>query len=271
MTDMAPPPVAPPQVEPPPVERLERPDGGYIAYRRRSGKDSPLPGVVFVHGLRSDMDGGKAERLDAFCAASGQAYVRFDCRGHGRSSGVFEETVLGDWADDVLTVIDRLTEGPQIVVGSSMGGWLMLLAALARPARVTGLVGVAAAPDFTRRFRAELSDADREALDRDGRIERPTEYDDAPYIFTRALLDDGDARSVLTRPLSFQGRVRLLHGMRDDAVPWELALEIASKTTAADVRIHFVKDGDHRLSRESDLRLLCSAVAELSDPDPDAE
>lgn len=251
-----------------PIGRLERPEGGYIAYRSAPRKRADQPGVVFVHGLRSDMDGGKAERLHAFCQERGQAFVRFDCRGHGRSSGVFEETVLSDWRDDALLVLDRLTEGPQIVVGSSMGGWLMLLAAVARPDRVAGAVGIAAAPDFTRRFRAELSAEDRAALARDGRIERPTSYDDAPYVFTRALLDDGDANSVMERPIPFHGRMRLLHGMRDDAVPWELALDIARNVATPDVRALLLKDGDHRLSRESDLELLCQAVAELSAPAP---
>lgn len=254
-----------------PVERLDRPDGGYIAYRRQPRKRDDLPGVVFIHGLRSDMDGGKAELLHEFCAARGQAYVRFDCRGHGQSSGVFEDTVLSDWADDAALVIDRLTEGPQIVVGSSMGGWLMLLTALARPKTVIGAVGIAAAPDFTRRFREELTPADLEMLANAGRVERPTDYDDAPYVFTKALLDDGDARSVLTgETLAFNGRMRLLHGMLDDAVPWELSLEIAAKAEAEDVRVHLIKDGDHRLSRESDLAQLCAAVAELSAPSPDA-
>lgn len=253
-----------------PVERLRRPEGGYIAYRSAPGKRDDLPGVVFIHGLRSDMDGGKAERLHAFCQERGQAFVRFDCRGHGQSSGVFERTVLSDWADDALTVVDTLTDGPQIVVGSSMGGWLMLLTALARPERVTGVVGVAAAPDFTCRFRRELTPDDLATLAATGRVERPTEYDDAPYVFTRALLDDGDARSLLDKPLGFEGRMRLLHGMRDDAVPWELALEIAEKAATPDVRLRLIKDGDHRLSRESDLAELCAAVAELSAPSPDA-
>lgn len=249
-----------------PIGRLDRADGGYIAYRSAPRKHADLPGVVFIHGLRSDMDGGKAERLHAFCADRGQAFVRFDCRGHGQSSGVFEETVLSDWRDDALLVLDRLTEGPQIVVGSSMGGWLMLLAALARPTRVAGAIGIAAAPDFTRRFRAELSPTDRAALDRDGRIGRPTSYDADPYIFTKALLDDGDANSVMRRPIGFRGRMRLLHGMQDDAVPWALALDIAANVATPDVRVHLLKDGDHRLSREGDLDLLCQTAAELSTP-----
>ena len=249
-----------------PVERLERPDGGYIAYRRHIGKRADLPGVVFLHGLRSDMDGGKAERLHAFCASRDQSFLRLDCRGHGQSSGRFEDTVLSDWADDALLALKTLTKGPQIVVGSSMGGWLMLLTALAAPERVTGLVGIAAAPDFTRRFREELSPEDLEALAWTGRIERPTDYDDEPYIFTKALMDDGDAKSVMTGRIPFTGGIRLLHGMEDDAVPWELSLEIAKQAETADVRVHLIKDGDHRLSRESDLRLLCEAVAELSEP-----
>ena len=253
----------------PPPDRLDRPDGGYIAYRRHVGKAESLPGVVFIHGLRSDMDGGKAERLHAFCAEHDQSFVRFDCRGHGQSSGVFEETVLSEWADDAALVIDKLTEGPQIVVGSSMGGWLMMRTALDRPHKVSGLVGIAAAPDFTRRFRDELTVVEQATLARDGQIGRPTPYDPHPYVFTQALLDDGDACSVLSGTFNFSGRIRLLHGMLDDSVPWELALEILSQATTSDARLHLIKDGDHRLSRESDLRQLCHAVAELSLPVPD--
>ena len=253
----------------PPPDRLDRPDGGYIAYRRHIGKAESLPGVVFIHGLRSDMDGGKAERLHAFCAEHDQSFVRFDCRGHGQSSGVFEETVLSEWADDAALVIDKLTEGPQIVVGSSMGGWLMMRTALDRPHKVSGLVGIAAAPDFTRRFRDELTVVEQATLARDGQIGRPTPYDPHPYVFTQALLDDGDACSVLSGTFNFSGRIRLLHGMLDDSVPWELALEILSQATTSDARLHLIKDGDHRLSRESDLRQLCQAVAELSLPVPD--
>lgn len=247
------------------VERLDRPGGGHIAYRRITGARNDLPGVVFIHGLRSDMDGGKAETLESFLVARGQSYVRFDCSGHGQSSGKFEDTTIADWADDALLVIDQLTEGPQIVVGSSMGGWLMLLAGIARPERVTSLVGIAAAPDFTARFRQELTAEDLEALAKEGRVLRPTGYDDDPYIFTKELLDAGDARLLLDKPLHYAGRIRLLHGMCDDAVPWQLSLEITQQATAEDVRVHLIKDGDHRLSRDSDLRLLCATVAELSD------
>ena len=253
----------------PPPDRLDRPDGGYIAYRRHVGKAESLPGVVFIHGLRSDMDGGKAERLHVFCAERDQSFVRFDCRGHGQSSGVFEETVLSEWADDAALVIDELTEGRQIVVGSSMGGWLMMRSALDRPSRVCGLVGIAAAPDFTRRFRDQLTADEQATLARHGQIGRPTPYDPHPYVFTRALLNDGDDCSVLTGSFNFDGRIRLLHGMMDHSVPWELALEILNQATTPDARLHLIKDGDHRLSRESDLRQLCQAVAELSLSVPD--
>jgi len=211
------------------------------------------------------MDGGKAETLETFMAERGQAYVRFDCTGHGQSSGKFEDTTLADWAEDALLVFDRLTEGPQIVVGSSMGGWLMLLTGLARPERTAGLVGIAAAPDFTARFQEELSAADRETLARDGRLLRPTDYDSAPYVFARALLGAGDARTVLDKPLAYAGGVRLLHGMLDDAVPWRLSLEIAEKAETENVRVHLIKDGDHRLSRDGGLALLRATVAELSE------
>ena len=251
------------------VEHINRPDGGFIAYRKSHGKRNDLPGVVFIHGLRSDMDGGKAERLYEFCAERGQAYVRFDCRGHGKSSSKFEDTILSDWASDAQLVIERLTEGPQIIVGSRMGGWLMLLTALALPNRVSGLVGIAAAPDFTHGFYDGLSADDKALLNRDGRIYRPSEYDPEPYVFTKALLDDGNSRTVLDKKMTFKGRIRLLHGMLDEAVPWELSLKILAQIETNEARVQLIKDGDHRLSRESDLRQICQAVADLSEPNPD--
>lgn len=249
-----------------PAAQLSRPDGSYIAYHRTRGKRADLPGVVFIHGLRSDMDGEKATRLHEFCAERGQSFVRFDCRGHGQSSSKFEETTLSDWASDAKLVIEQLTQGPQIVVGSSMGGWLMLLSALALPNRVTGLVGIAAAPDFTRSLQKSLSKEEAEALTRDGLIRRPSEYAPEPYVFTKALLDDGNKNVVLEKPIAFHGRTRLLHGMLDDAVPWELSLEIAEKIESEDVKVILIKDGDHRLSRESDIRQMHQAIIELSDP-----
>ncbi|MGK2285576.1 alpha/beta fold hydrolase [Pedomonas sp. V897] len=245
-----------------PYGYLDRGDGVRLAYASLPGEG---PTVVFLHGLMSDMEGGKALALEAHCRARGQAFLRFDCSGHGKSDGAFTDGTISRWRDDALAMIDARTRGPLLLVGSSMGGWLALLLARARPERVKGLVLLAAAPDFTDwgTF-ASLSPAQRDALERDGQVAIPSEYGPDPYIYTKALIDDGAANRLLTGPIPFDGPVRLLHGQQDPDVPWELALKIAEKLTTPDVRLHLVKDGDHRLSRPADLDLLCAVVGELT-------
>ena len=238
-------------------------DGATIAYHRRTGK---APGVIFLGGFMSDMTGTKARRLDAFCAARGQAYLRFDYFGHGASSGDFARATVGRWKADALLALDRLTEGPQILVGSSLGGWLMLLAALARPARVAGLIGIAAAPDATEdlmwpRFPAEV----QQAILRDGAARLPSQYSPDGYLFTRELIEEGRRHLVLRGPIPIASPVRLLHGMRDPDVPWQTSLALAEKLESHDVEVTLVKDGDHRLSTESDLTLLTRTVETMID------
>ena len=241
-------------------EILTRPDGPPLACRRAAGRE---PGVVFLGGFMSDMTGEKATALDAFCRRQGRAFLRFDYRGHGESGGRFEESVLSDWLADTLAVLDRLTEGPQVLVGSSMGGWLMLLAALARPARIHALIGIAPAPDFVVRMEAGLTAEQRRALDGQGFFLRPSEYGDGPYTITKALIEDGKRHCLLDRPIPVLRPVRLLHGMRDDAVPWRESLRLAERIEGEDVRTVFVKDGDHRLSRPADLALLTTVLDDL--------
>jgi pimeloyl-ACP methyl ester carboxylesterase len=240
---------------------LTREDGATIAYRRSAGKS---PGVVFLGGFMSDMTGTKATTLDQFCAARGQAFVRFDYFGHGASSGAFAEATVGRWRDDTIAVLDRLTEGPQVLVGSSIGGWLMLLAALARPARVAALVGVAAAPDATealmwRRFPHFV----REAILRDGAMRIPSEYSPEGYLITRALIEDGRRHLLPQSDAAIVCPVRLLHGMADTDVPWQTSIDLARRLRTPDVRAILVKDGDHRLSRASDLALLLRTLEPL--------
>src|SRR6266851_2945471 len=188
-------------------EILTRSDGATIAYRRLAGK---APGIVFLGGFMSDMTGTKAVALEAFCRARGQAFLRFDYFAHGASSGAFAAATIGRWRDDCLCVLDRLTEGPQILVGSSMGGWLMLLAALARPARVAALVGIAAAPDATEDLMWQhLSPTQQEAMQRDGFVTIPSAYDPAGYRLTRRLIDEGRAHLLLRAPLAIDCPVRL--------------------------------------------------------------
>lgn len=241
--------------------RLPRAGDVSIAYRRRPGKH---PTVVFLGGFKSDMAGSKASALDAFCAARGQAFLRFDYQGHGESGGRFEDGTIGSWTEDALHAIDTLTEGGLVLVGSSMGGWIMLNVALARPERVRALVGIAAAPDFTEDLIwQQLEEPARMVLETEGVIYETSDYGDDPYAITKALIDDGRSHLLLHGPIPFAGPVRLLHGQRDPDVPWERSLTLAARLASDDVRVVLVKDGDHRLARDADLALLTTALAEL--------
>jgi pimeloyl-ACP methyl ester carboxylesterase len=238
--------------------RLDRGNGTELAWTLQEGDD---PAVVFLPGFRSDMTGDKATRLATFCAEAGRMMLRFDYSGHGASGGDFLNGTIGVWLQDTLAVIDRLTTGRLVLVGSSMGGWIALLAARARPQRVAALVGIAAAPDFTQKLMWEaMAPPERSRLMQDGVIHVPSQYGE-PTPITRALIEDGKRHLLLDAPIALQCPVRLLHGQNDPDVPWELALRIAERVASKDVQIILVKDGDHRLSRAADLDLLCRTVA----------
>jgi pimeloyl-ACP methyl ester carboxylesterase len=243
---------------------LTRDDGGAIAYHRIPGK---TPGVIFLTGFKSDMTGSKALALEDFCRDRGQAFLRFDYTGHGGSSGAFEDGTIGQWAMDAVFALDHLTEGPQILVGSSMGGWIMLLAALARPDRIAGLVGTAAAPDFTEDLmRGAFSPEQIEQLKKQGFAEVPNCYEDEePYKITQALLDDGRNQSLLGAEIALDCPVRLIHGDRDEDVPWQTSLRIAETIRSNDVETQIIKGGDHRLSEPRDLDRLCGTLGRLLD------
>jgi pimeloyl-ACP methyl ester carboxylesterase len=242
---------------------LARPGDATIAYHRLEGA---APGVVFLGGFRSDMTGTKALFLEDYCRRRGRAYVRFDYFAHGQSSGDFADGTISRWRDDAVAVIDSLTEGPQILVGSSMGGWIMVLAALARPERVAALVGIAAAPDFTTDLLPNrLSDAQQLELNETGRIVLASSYDPAGYLYTKALVDDGNRNVVLRGAIPLTCPVRLLHGMADESVPWRQSLKLAERLDGRDVALTLVKDGDHRLSRDEDLARLARVLDDLSD------
>lgn len=231
-----------------------------LAYRRIDGEG---PTVVWLGGFHSDMTGTKAQVLADQALATGRSYVRFDYFGHGESSGAFKDGTISRWRADSLAVIDELTEGPLVLVGSSMGGWLACLAAIARPERVKALVLIAPAPDFTDKLMApELSDEAKAAIARDGFWIRPSEYDDGGYAITRELLEDGARWSILPGPVPIDVPVRVLQGGADADVPWTHALELANALNGDDVVFSLIKDGDHRLSRPQDLERLVAAVAE---------
>jgi len=213
-----------------------------------------MPGVMFCSGFKSDMTGSKALALEKAFVDEGRAFTRFDYTGHGGSSGDFEDGTIGAWADDAIAVIDHVTEGPLTLIGSSMGGWIMVLAALARPDRVKGLVGIAAGPDFTEDLIwAKGSETQRVDLLANGRWVAPSAYSDAPYVITRKLIEDGRDHLVLRSPIPFHGPVHLLHGQADPDVPWQTSLRLAEALQSEDVTVELIKSGDHRLSKPHEL------------------
>jgi len=239
---------------------IDRGDGVKLAVRLLSGRS---PTIVFLPGFRSDMNGDKATHLAALCAEHGQALLRFDYSGHGESGGKFEDGTISSWTEDALAAIDQATAGPLILVGSSMGGWIALLVARARPHRTAALIGLAAAPDFTERLMWDaMAPPERARLLADGVLHVPSQYG-PPTPITRALIEDGRRHLLLDGPIALDGPVRLLHGQRDLDVPWETSLRLAERITSADVRTILVKDGDHRLSRPQDLVLLADVLAPL--------
>lgn len=245
------------------TESFTSPDGRRIAFRRTPATGS---GVTFVWlcGFKSDMSGGKALAVEAWAAASGHGALLFDYSGHGQSGGAFEDGTISDWRADALAAIDSQTEGPLVLVGSSMGGWMALLAAMARPERVAGLVLIAPAPDFTEKLMwPEFTPEQQAEILGEGFTLRPSDYGD-PYPITRALIEDGRQWSILDKDIPFAGPVRILQGMQDPDVPWGHALALAASLTAEDLVLTLIKDGDHRLSREADIAQLLAACAELA-------
>jgi pimeloyl-ACP methyl ester carboxylesterase len=238
-------------------EMLQRPDGQSIAYHHTAGESA---GVIFCSGFMSDMQGTKALALESAMKTIGRSYTRFDYLGHGQSTGNFQDGSISRWTDDALAVLDECTAGPQVIVGSSMGGWIGLRMALLRPDRVAGFVGIAAAPDFTLRMRADMSADALADIERQGYWKEPSEYSDEPYTITKKLLDDGDRNLVMQNHIPFDGPVHLLQGMKDESVPWQTAMDIQEKLISEDVVVSLIKQGDHRLSEEDDINRLILAV-----------
>ncbi|MEH6586558.1 MAG: alpha/beta hydrolase [Halioglobus sp.] len=244
---------------------LRRDDGEQVAYEHLEGSG---PGVFFLSGFNSNMQGDKAMALDAWCRDAGRQFTRFDYQGHGQSSGEFENGTIGRWIDDALAVLDQVASGPQLLVGSSMGGWIMLQVALARPERVVGLVGIAAAPDFTEALgNGGLSPEQMLQLELSGSCAIDNCYDDGEsYHISKRLLEEGRQHCLLNQAsIAINLPVRLLHGQCDDDVSWERSVLLAQKLISDDVDLHLIKDGDHRLSRSSDLQRLIRAIAFLSE------
>ncbi|KNG94001.1 alpha/beta fold hydrolase [Pseudaestuariivita atlantica] len=242
-------------------DMFETPMGRRIAYHRTKGRG---PGVVFLGGLMSDMTGTKAVHLEDWAQRAGRAFLRFDYSGHGQSSGTFTEGCIGDWAADAMAVLGALTEGPQILVGSSMGGWVSLLIARAMPERVAGLVTIAAAPDFTEDgMWASFTDDQKAAMERDGVVHLPSDYGE-PYPITSRMIEDGRAQLVLRSPLYLPFPVRMLQGTADEDVDMSVALRLLEHATGDDIRLTLVKGADHRFSTPDCLTLIEKSVEKVA-------
>ena len=242
-------------------DQIETAQGRRLAYHRTDGSG---PGVVFLGGFMSDMSGTKAVWLEDWARSNGRTFLRFDYSGHGESSGKFEDGCIGDWAEDAYHAVTALTQGPQILVGSSMGGWIALMLARRVPERVAGLVGIAAAPDFTEdSMWPGLTEAQREAISVKGQVAVANSYDDRPYILTQRLFEDGRNQLVLRAPLTLPFPVRLLQGTRDEAVATSVPLHLLEHADCPDMRLTLVKGADHRFSTPDCLKLVGQAIAEI--------
>ena len=242
---------------------FDGPNGRRLAYHLTKGT-SAAPGVVFLGGFKSDMGGTKAVHLQAWAERTGRDFLRFDYSGHGESSEAFEDGAIGDWAEDAQAIIEGVTEGPQILVGSSMGGWISLLLCKRMTDRIAGLVTIAAAPDFTEDSMWAGFDAEqRAALERDGRVALPSDYG-VPYIITKRLIEEGRGQLVLRAPLALPFPVRMLQGTADADVDQSVALRLLDHVEGSDIRLTLVKGADHRFSDPDCLALIEASVNKVT-------
>ncbi len=243
------------------MPKLKIASGETLAYHKLEGKQ---PGVVFLTGFKSDMNGAKAKALEHFCREQGRQFIRFDYRGHGESSGTFEDFRIGNAKDDILSVLDKLTDGPQLLIGSSMGGWLMLLATIARPEKVAGLIGIAAAPDFTEHLLLDaFNQKQRAELLEKKCVYVPNCYGGDPYPISMDFIAESGEHLVLDGPIPINCPVHLIHGTMDDDVPWEFSMTLNEKLESKDVKTTLINDGDHRLSSEKHLGIIIRIVAKM--------
>ncbi len=244
---------------------IKKPDGAELAYKKTDPTNKNLPFIMFLGGFMSDMQGSKAEFLEETCIARGQGFIRFDYQGHGLSSGKFTEGTISKWLDDANFIIDNLTNDmPVILIGSSMGGWLSLLLGINKPSRIESIIGIAAAPDFSiDMYNLEFSELQKTELRDNGITYFDSDYGD-PYPITKNLMDDANQNLILDKPININCPVRLIQGMRDKSVIPEKANRIKNNLISKDVEIHFIKDGDHSLSRPDDLKILNNVIEKLN-------
>lgn len=234
--------------------------GTHITYSIQSGKS---PYVVFLHGLMSDMKGTKALAIEEHLKKIGNGYIRFDCRGHGESGGEFPNFGINDWAEDASLILTELTDNPVVLIGSSMGGWSMLLTAINHPEKVLGLIGIAAAPDFTEDILCKLNKENLKLLSLNGFVEIPSEYDESPYIISKILMDSGKNNLLLNHEISITCPVHLFHGSNDEDVPFETSLKLMKNLKSDDVQLTLVKNSNHQFSTDSDLKLIITSINKM--------
>ena len=226
-----------------------------IAYKSIKGRGL---GIIFIHGLNSDMNGAKALKVERYARKNKLNFIRFDCRGHGKSEGKFEEFTISDWRKDLLDIIDNLTRGPQILIGSSMGGWLMMLAAKARPKRIKGMIGLAAAPDFGKDLYKALNKKNKKEINTKG-ITKYTSYGFSYYL-TKKFFIEAEKNRVLKNLYWFTKPLVLIHGLKDNVVKEDIPRKILKKVTGKNVNIIYLKESDHRLSTETDLKMITQSI-----------
>ena len=234
--------------------------GTHITYSIQSGKS---PYVVFLHGLMSDMNGTKALAIEEHLKKIGHGYIRFDCRGHGESGGKFQNFGINDWAEDVSLILNKLTNNPVVLIGYSMGGWSMLLTAINHPEKILGLIGIAAAPDFTENILSRLSKENLELLTLNGFVEIPSEYDESPYIISKILIDSGKNNLLLIHEIPINCPVHLFHGSDDEDVPLETSLKLIKNLKSDEVQLTLVKNSNHQFSKDGDLKLIFNSINKM--------
>ncbi|XP_054433289.1 palmitoyl-protein thioesterase ABHD10, mitochondrial isoform X1 [Pteronotus mesoamericanus] len=245
------------------VSFLSRPDLPNLAYKRLKGKS---PGIIFIPGYISNMNGTKAMAIEEFCKSLGHAYIRFDYSGVGNSDGNLEECTVGRWRKDVLSIIDDLAVGPQILVGSSLGGWLMLHAAIARPQKVVALIGVAAAVDGLVTKFNQLPVEVKKEIEMKGVWSMPSKYsEDGAYRIQYSCIKEAEHHCLLHSPIPVNCPIRLLHGMKDDIVPWHTSIQVADRVVSTDVDVILRKHSDHRMKEKADIQLLVYTIDDLID------
>ena len=226
-----------------------------IAYKSLKGRGL---GIIFIHGLNSDMNGAKALTVEKYARKNNLNFIRFDCRGHGKSHGRFEEFTISDWRKDLLNIIDYVARGPQILIGSSMGGWLMMLAAKARPQRIKGMIGLAAAPDFGKDLYNSLNKKNKKEITTKG-ITKYSSYGFSYYL-TKKFFIEAEKNRVLNNSFRFTKPLVLIHGLKDNVVEEDVPRKILKKVTGKNINIIYLKESDHRLSSESDLKIIKQSI-----------